>query len=135
MEKGLDFAPIEKVLNEPELRSDFDEFCRRMRLKWNFWDKSESLSEVPVFAPKWQLPQGHPCLEVFLSQIENELFELPQADNKNSNLWREEWNAIRSLADDRNIITKKADKGYCIVIWKKNDYLIEAEKLRDKNVY
>ena len=26
LEKGLDFAPIEKTLNEPELRKDFEEF-------------------------------------------------------------------------------------------------------------
>ena len=37
------------------------------------------------------------------------------------------------MADDRNIIIKKADKGSCIVIWGKNDYLMEAEKqLSDK---
>ena len=28
---------------------------------------------------KWQPPQVDPCLEVFLSQVENELFELPKA--------------------------------------------------------
>ena len=55
-------------------------------------------------------------LEVFLSQVQNELFKLPQADIKYSNLSREEWNAIRSLADDKNIIIKKADKGSYIVI-------------------
>ena len=55
-------------------------------------------------------------LEVLLSQVQNELFKLPQADIKYSNLSREEWNAIRSLADDRNIIIKKADKGSYIVI-------------------
>ena len=67
LEKGLDFAPIQKKLNEPELRSDFNEFCRRMRLKWHFRDESENFSEVPVFIPKsrWQPPQGHPCLGVF----------------------------------------------------------------------
>ena len=55
-------------------------------------------------------------LEVFLSQVQNELFKLSQADIKYSNLSREEWNALRSLADDRNIIIKKADKGSYIVI-------------------
>ena len=29
-EKGLDFAPIQNKLSEPELRRDFKEFCRRM---------------------------------------------------------------------------------------------------------
>ena len=36
LEKGLDFAPIQKILNEPELRKDFEEFSLRMRCKWNF---------------------------------------------------------------------------------------------------
>ena len=40
------------------------------------------------------------------------------------------------MVDDRNIIIKKADKGSCIVIWGRNDYLMEAEKqLSDKKVY
>ena len=90
--KGLDFAPVQKKLNETELRSDFNEFCRIMRLKWHFWDESENFIEVSVFTPKyrWQPPQGHPCLEVFLSQVENELFELPKTDTKYSNPSREE---------------------------------------------
>ena len=72
LEKGLDFAPIQKKLNEPELRSDFNEFCRRMRLKWHFRDESENFSEVPVFNSKsrWKLSQVHPRHAVFLSQVE-----------------------------------------------------------------
>ena len=31
--KGLDFVPIQQRINEPELRKDFNEFCRRMRIK------------------------------------------------------------------------------------------------------
>ena len=59
-----------------------------------------------------------------------------KANIKYFNLSREEWNAIRSLADDRNVVTKKADKGLCIVIWGRNDSLMEAEKqLSDKKVY
>ena len=43
---------------------------------------------------------------------------------------------MRSLADDRSIVIKKADKGYCLVVWDRNDYLREAEKqLKDQNVY
>ena len=62
------------------------------------------------------------------------MFELPKADIKYSKLSREEWNAIRSLADDRSIIIKKNDKGSCI--WCRNDNLMEAEKqLSDKKVY
>ena len=65
-----------------------------MHLKWHFRDESENFSEVFVFKTKsrWQPPQGHPFLEVFLIQVENEFLGLPKADIKYYNLSREEWN-------------------------------------------
>ena len=49
---------------------------------------------------------------------------------------KDEWDAIRSLADERNIVIKKADKGSCVVVWDRNDYLLETDKqLKDKNFY
>ena len=33
LEKDFDYAPIQREINEPELKSDFEEFCRRMRMK------------------------------------------------------------------------------------------------------
>ena len=42
----------------------------------------------------------------------------------------------RSLADDRSIVIKKADKGYAVVAWDRVDYIKEAQKqLNDENVY
>ena len=50
LEKGLDFAPFQRKVNEPELRRDFQEFCRRMRIKWHFRNEiSEDFSKVPAF--------------------------------------------------------------------------------------
>ena len=64
------------------------------------------------------------------------MFEHPKGDIKYSYLSREEWNAVRSLADNRDIIIKKAVKGLCLVIWGKIDYLMEPEKqLNDKKIY
>ena len=84
----------------------------------------------------WKPPLGHPNLEVFLSQVENELFEITKEPTRYSNLLQEEWLPIRTLADDRSIVIKKADKGSGIVVWDRADYLREAEKQRsDKNVY
>lgn len=34
LEKGLDYAHIENQNNEPELQKEFEEFCRKMCLKW-----------------------------------------------------------------------------------------------------
>ena len=51
LEKGLDFAPIQNKINEPELRTDFEEFCRRMRTKWHFRNEPTlEFSETPVFS-------------------------------------------------------------------------------------
>ena len=72
LEMGLDFAPFQRKVNEPELRRDFEEFCRSMRIKWHFRNEiSEDFSEVPAFFPKslWNPPQGHPNLEVYLNQV------------------------------------------------------------------
>ena len=73
---------------------------------------------------------------MYLSQIENKLFSIVDEPIRYSNLSKEEWVAMRSLADDRSIVIKKADKGSCIVVWDRNDYLREAEKqLKDQNVH
>ena len=34
LEKGLDFPPIQRKINAPELRQDFGYFCRRMSINW-----------------------------------------------------------------------------------------------------
>ena len=102
-----------------------------MRIKWHFRNElSDNFSERPAFLPKssWKPPVDHPNLEVFLSQVENRLFEITKEPTRYSNLSQEQWRAIRTLADDRFIVIKKADKGCCIVFWDRTDYFREAEK-------
>lgn len=41
---------------------------------------------------------------------------------------KDNWIAMRSLADGRSLITKWTDKYHCEVIWNRNDYITEAEK-------
>ena len=49
---------------------------------------------------------------------------------------KEEWEALRGLADDKSIVIKQADKGSCVVVWCRDDYIKEANKqLEDKTVY
>ena len=42
LEKGLDYAHIQNKINELELSSDLEKFCRRMRLKWYFRNEPTS---------------------------------------------------------------------------------------------
>ena len=50
LEKGLDISPFQRKVNEPELRKDFEDFCRRMRIKWYFRNEiSENFSKYQRF--------------------------------------------------------------------------------------
>ena len=103
LEKGLDFVPIQRKINEPELRSDFGEFCRHMRIKWHFRNEPTSdFSEKPIFHSKLSgnPPKGDPHLKVFLSRVEEELFTVIERPVRHSNLSQKDRKAIRSLADD-----------------------------------
>ena len=43
---------------------------------------------------------------------------------------------MRTLADDRNIVIEKPDKGSRDVIWDRNDYITESEsQLKNEQVY
>ena len=86
LEKGLDFAPIKKKLNEAELRRDCKDFCRCTRLEGFFRDESPPFfSGQLYFSPKssWSSPAS---LEIFLSQIEHELFWILDKSLAYSNL-------------------------------------------------
>ena len=139
LEKRLDFPPIQKTLNEPELRKDFEEFSRRMRYKWHFRNEvSENFSEAPSFRPKsvWKPAKGHASLKVFLSRLEKELFSNEINEPTQSNLSGEEWKALRALAADKTIVIKAADKVSSVVVWDRSDYLQEASsQFEDKNIY
>ena len=120
IKKGLDFAPIQRKVNEPEcLGKILKNFCRRMRIKWHFQnDPTDNFSEKPVFSSKslCEPPLSHPNLEGFLSQVENELFEITKEPTRCSKLSLEEWRIIRTLADNMSIVITKADKGSCILV-------------------
>ena len=80
LEKGLDYASIQNKINEPELRRDFENFCRQMRIKWFFRNEpTPSFTETPAFKTKssWNPPKGHACLEVYLIKEKRNFLNLP----------------------------------------------------------
>ena len=102
LEKGLGFGPIQRKINEPErfkeLRKDFEEFCRRMRTKWHFRNGTTSdFSNVTAFALKfaWKPPEDHLNLEVFLSQVEPDLFKAIERQLGYSNFFGIETTILR----------------------------------------
>ena len=105
-----------------------------MRIKWHFRNEPTlDFSNKPAFAskPAWRPPKGHPNLEVFLGQVKAIERLLGY-----SNLSEKQWDAKRSLDDDRNLLIKRAKKGFCVVIWDKNDFVKHAKfQLSNLNIY
>ena len=75
-------------------------------------------------------------MEVFLSKVQSDLFKAIEKPLGYSSLSKEEWDAIGSFTDDGNIVIKGAEKGSCVVVWDRKDYVKEAEiQLSNQNVY
>ena len=76
---NYNYTLIQNKVNEPELRSDFKEFCRRMRFKCYFRvDTTPNFSEKPSLTTKLSLkpPTGHPNFKVILSESEKGIFKI-----------------------------------------------------------
>ena len=76
-------------------------------------EPTPQFSKVPCCKTKslWRPPNGHPALEIFLSKVEKDLFDICKKQQTYSNFNSEEWKAMRSLADDRNLVIKKQIRG------------------------
>ena len=96
-EKGLDYAPIQSKVNEPELRSDFEKISWRIRLKWCFHnDPTPDFSKMPSFTPKSssQPPIEHINFEAFLSELEKQIFKIVDSKSDYFNFSKKEWQAM-----------------------------------------
>ena len=61
---------------------------------------------------------------------------MPFDNLKHNKSSKEDRQAIRALADDHTIVIKRTDRGLCVVVWDRMDYLLEVEKqFRDSNIY
>ena len=75
-------------------------------------------------------------LEMYLSELEEEILKIDEAGQNYPNLTNAEREALQDLVYDKNIVIKPADKGSAIVIWDKQDYLKECElQLGNKSAY
>ena len=135
-ERDFGFVPRPDLINEENLRRDLNDFSRKMRCKWYFRNEpSDHFCEVHAFKPKsaWKPPAGHAFVEFFLSKLEGELLSFLPGKPQSYNLSKEEWQTMRNLAEDRLIIIKPADKGSCIAVWNREDYLTERYKQLNNN--
>ena len=136
LSKGLKFAPTPTGIDRAVLKAELETFGRKLRLKWHFRN-SESITPINPFRRKSKFnPKGvDTAIEMYLSCLEEEILNL-DTNLKYSNLTKEERIALQNLRNDNTIIIKEADKGSAVVVWDRQDYILEAERqLQDAEVY
>ena len=84
--------------------------------------------------PTWTPLIRDTQLELYLSEIEDELLKINEDRKNYHNLSNEELSALQDLMKDKNIIIKPADKGSVIAIWDRDDYLLPKIHKRTFNV-
>ena len=97
-------------------------------------EPTENLSKAPAFRVQsnWNLPK-HPAVEIFLSKLETEISSVLPGTTLKYNLFKEEWLTMRDLTEDRDIAIKRADKGSCVVVLDREDYIAEADRQFNDN--
>ena len=84
--RNVHTTPVYRKSDKPEPRRSFQEFCRCMRIKWNFKKEPiDGFSESPSFEVKsnWKHPLEYPNLGVFLCNTAQKLkFSIKDLFNK-----------------------------------------------------
>ena len=128
LSKGLKFCPTPRDLDRGKIKTDLEQFGRRLRLRWFFREEERGFETNP-FRPKstFSPPKDDVAIEVYLSRVEEEILSISEHGKNYSNLTEPEQEALRNLKEDDSIIIKQADKGSGVVVWDRDDYLKEAD--------
>ncbi len=91
-------------------------------------------SDTPFTNPRfknkstWTPPSTPPSLSAFITSNEVELSKLNPMSPKHHNLSLKEKQALKTVAANRDITIKRADKGSAVVVMNTNDYINECTK-------
>ena len=113
-----------------QLLQDFNQFARRMRLRYIFHGKNKEQHPFHVKS-NWIPPvQQSVALESYLEEVKTELAEIQLQKPKN-NLPHNKRKAIKELKNNHDINIKKADNGTTTVIMSIHDKIKEGQTQLD----
>lgn len=151
LSRGLGFVPTPKNISKAEIQRSMIRFKYNLVLQHNSENFSGSSSMWDTLYKKLWKPKGDEEMKLLVNSflqtsnvsVFKELFrEIDEAvDNWQeiqpvSNLPKEEQRALRALKCNENIIIKKADKGACVVVQDRENYIKEVERqLTEAEVY
>lgn len=136
--KGLGFVPNPKL--PPDLKQGLTKLTREYRLRFYFQNRDNADNPVPNLPPfkktsTWAPPKADQITESYLVALPHKLDALQPAPWK-QNTNRLEWQALRTLSRDTDLVINKADKGSCIVVQDRMEYVAQGEKhLSNTTIY
>ena len=124
LSKGLKFVPTANKIDCAKLKTELEEYGRKLQLMWLFRNDEASFVAYrpkPSFNPR----NKNVIIETYLSCLEERLLDIEIPSKRFNNLTKEEQEGF----------IKGADKG-SVALWYREDYLKEAyRQLDDKQVY
>ena len=141
------FLPPPGAPDIGDIIQDLDNFKRKTRMQLFFTDpnqgsKPESIpSGGPFEHRSFKLkstfnPVGPFQLESMFHSIEQDLHRLKYKEPGKKYLTKEEYKAIKSLKNNKDIIIKPADKGSAVVVLDRQSYINEGQRqLNDTKFY
>ena len=151
--KGLKYCPTSNRFDHGPLIESINRFFHSVSLHLFFQENISTEKEIPDLSlpfehPELKLssdfnPQMPSNLEYIHTKVTERVLKFNPMLDRPRNLTNREFKALFRLADNNDIIIKKADKGSNIVIQNKSDYIEEGNiqlldtkfyKVLDKNV-
>lgn len=149
--RGLTFIPTDNRVNSNDIENDLNKLIRNVKLKAFFAhaDKPYDPNVKKFTNPSTYVPPNNKLTVETLELVNNLrestnniIAQFPMDERSNIktnaslNMTPAEYEALRKLSAQTNIIIKPADKGKAVVIQNRSDYIFEAEKqLSDPNYY
>lgn len=133
---GLNFIPTPNSPNEVERVGDFDNFSKKLRTAVRLRNRPPRPKHPFRTTSTWSPPPSNiPELEQYIS-LTKELLLAETHITHSSNLSPELWDTLKALEKRTEFVIKKADKGACIVIENRSDYIEKGlSHLADRRTY
>ena len=109
LSRGLGFVPTPEKIDRGQLKQDLEKFGRNLRLKISYLGQPAPLFlETPAFRPpsNWMPLIRDTQLELYLSDIEDELLKINEDGKNYANISKEERSALQDLMKDKRYHNK-----------------------------
>lgn len=139
LNKGLTFIPTIDIHKEQkkQLKLDLQNYHRKIKLAAYFGNVTTKELKPFMGNSTWIPPPDKIPVQIheLIKKDEEEFNKYFRCYEEKNNLSREQVKALRELMRNKNIIIKPADKGSVVVIMGRDQYIMEAERQLNNEIY